>query len=209
MRRLVCLGALVAVACGSSDGNPDGGSGGGNSITGTVHGQALNVQDAIFTITSGTGDPFTDGLVLVAVADRSDLCTLVASTTPPSGTATVLAMAVAKVAFTGLQPLTNGAYVFSADVPTSVGSFWTAAFASGTCTGATQFDPSSAAALNVTQVGTTGGTHLKANFSNLSFGTEGTLSGTVDATYCAALNNPGNDCLGPSAPLRWVPLPEK
>ena len=46
-----------------------------------------------------------------------------------------------------------------------------------------------AGTLNVTQVGNSGGTHLKVTLSNVSFGTD-TLNGNLEASYCAAAVNP-------------------
>src|SRR5262249_40926031 len=206
MKRLIWIGALAAVACGGSNGgNPDGGGGNPNSVSGTVNGQPLNVQDAIFVISSG--DPnIPDGAVVLALTDRANACSLIASTTPPTGQVTILVMVLFNIGFGGIQPITTGPYTFITGVPSTLGAFWRAAFAYGTCSTFTRYDPSSASSFNVTQVGNASGTHLKGNFNTLSFGTAGSMSGTFDASYCAAINNPGNDCLSP-APLRRISLP--
>jgi len=206
MRRLIWIGALAAVACGGSNGgNPDGG-GNPNSVSGTVNGQPLNAQDAIFVISSG--DPtIPDGAVLLALTDRANACSLVSASTPPTGQVTILAFGLINVGLGGIQPITTGPYTFITGVPSTLGAFWRAAFAYGTCTNFNQYDPSSASSFNVTQVGNATGTHLKGNFNTLSFGTAGSLTGTFDASYCAALNNPGNNCLSSPTPLRRILLP--
>jgi hypothetical protein len=195
MKRVICLAVLACAACGSSSGNngsPDAGN--PNSVTGTVGGHTLNAQDAVFTLTSNySGLP--DGVAIVAIADRANLCSLLQSSTEPTGQLNVLGVALLNVGLGTISPLVTGPYTFA--TPNSPGQYYSGFFASGTCATNTMYAPAAgSAAFTVTQVGTTAGTHLKGTFSNISFGTDGSFSGTVDASYCAALNAPGNGCFG-------------
>ena len=198
MKRVICLAVLACAACGSSSGNGGGPDAGNpNTVTGTVGGHTLTAQDAVFTITSSNTGGLPDGVAIVAIADRANLCSLLASATEPTGQLNVLGVALVNVSFTGIQPLVTGPYTLAAGVPQNVGQYYSGFFASGTCATNTQYAPAAgSAAFTVTQVGTTGGTHLKGTFSNISFGTDGSFSGTVDASYCAALNAPSNGCFG-------------
>jgi hypothetical protein len=199
MKRVICLAVLACAACGSSSGNnggPDAGT--GNSVNGTVDGGSLNAQDAVFTFTSNYGGGLPDGVAIVAIADRANLCSLLQSSSEPTGNLNVLGVALVNVSFTGIQPLVTGPYTLAAGVPQNVGQYYSGFFASGTCASNTQYVPAAgSAAFNVTQVGTTSGTHLKGTFSNITFvNASGSFSGTVDASYCAALNAPSNGCFG-------------
>jgi hypothetical protein len=202
MKRVICLAVLACAACGGSNGNgggPDAGP--ANSVTGTVAGHTLNAQDAVFTFTSNYGGSIPDGVAIVAIADRPNLCALLQSSTEPTGNLNVLGVALLNVSFTGIQPLVTGPYTVVAGIPSNVGQYYSGFFASGTCASNTQYAPAAgSAAFNVTQVGTASGTHLKGTFSNISFGTDGSFSGTVDASYCAALNAPANGCFGSGGP---------
>ncbi len=175
MRRWILLG-LVACACGSSNGgnNPAG------SITGTVQGQALDVQDAVFGI---------EGNVVYAyIADRTGLCGLLGGTTLP-GTTKVLELRMANV--TGANSIgdhTVGSYAWldaKSFQGSAAGLYWRGTFVvASTCTSYTYAD-ATAGTLSVTQVGNSSGTHLKATLNSLKFGTD-TLNGSFEATYCAA-----------------------
>jgi hypothetical protein len=210
MKHWILITVAACAACGGSDGNPDGGSTPPNGVSGSVDGGTLNVQDAIFTIASSSALDVPDGTVVVVLGDRANLCSFFESTTLPTGNITALALYLAKFSFTGLEPLTTGSYAFFSlsNPPTNVGSYWSGFFVNGPACDPTEYDPTAGSALSLTQVGTATGTHLKATFSSLTFA-QGTLTnGTIDASYCAALNNPSNACLTtPPAPLRRVPLP--
>ena len=52
MKRIICSQCGVSRACGSSNGGSPDGAAPANSVTGTVDGHTLNVQDAVFTFTS-------------------------------------------------------------------------------------------------------------------------------------------------------------
>jgi hypothetical protein len=198
MKRVICLAVLACAACGSSNGgSPDAGN--PNSVSGTVGGHTLNVQDAVFTFTSNYPGGIPDGVAIVAIVDRPNLCSLLSATTEPTGQLNVLGVALLNVGLGTINPLVTGPYTFA--TPSSPGQYYSGFFASGTCATNTQYAPAAgSAAFTVTQVGTTGGTHLKGTFSNISFGTDGSFSGTVDASYCAALNAPGNGCFGSGGP---------
>jgi hypothetical protein len=187
MKRWIVLGLLVC-ACGSSNGGgSDAGGNPGGSITGTVGGHALDVKDAVFGI-----DPTTK-LVWVYVGDRTGLCNLLGATTLP-GTTTALALVLANVtgvASTGDLTVGNYAWLDLANNPSlpPVGLYWAGTFAvASSCTVSTNTD-ATAGTLNVTQVGNSAGTHLKATLGNLKFGTD-TLSGSFEASFCAAAVNP-------------------
>lgn len=198
MKRWMVLGLLVC-ACGGSSGNnnnpPDSGPGAGSgSFTGTVNGHSLTVRDAVF------GNP-ASGLVAIIASDQTNLCTLLGGTTFPGGTVTVLGVAVvnANVPPSGIVAgtynwfdLQGGGY--------GPGLWWDGAFALPTnCSGGGEAYVPNGGTINITQLGTTTGTHLKATYTNLTFersdggtldgGT--TLNGSVEAVYCAnAVVNP-------------------
>ena len=168
----------------------------------------MNVQDAIFTIASSSTFDIPDGTVLVVLGDRANLCSFFESASLPTGNITALALYLAKFSFTGLEPLTTGSYAFFSltNPPTNVGSYWSGFFINGPACDPTEYDPTAGSALSLTQVGTTTGTHLKATFSSMTF-PQGTLTnGSIDASYCAALNNPANGCLNtPPTPFPGPP----
>ena len=199
MRRVICLAVLACAACGSSSGGggPDGGS--GNSVSGTVEGHSIAAQDAVFTFTSGYPN-LPDGVAIVAIADRPNLCALLQSSSLPTGTLNVMGVALLNVGLGTINTLVTGPYtVIDLTHPPSVpGQYASGFFASGTCTTNTEYlTNTTSAAFNVTQVGTTSGTHMKGTFSSMTFvNASGSFSGTIDASYCAALNAPGNNCIG-------------
>lgn len=213
MKRIVLIVVAACLACGSSSNNPDGGSTPANGVSGSVDGHALNVQDAVFTIASGGSLEVPDGTVVLVLGDRANLCSIFGSTTPPTGDATILALALVNASLSGLQPLAAGPYGFIDlnNPPTTIGSYWGGFLLTGPVCGVpTEYDPTAGSTLNLTQVGTASGTHLKANFSSLTFGTQGSFtSGTIDATYCAALNNSVNPCLGAARTPFPVVLPRQ
>ena len=185
MKRWLVLGLLVC-ACGSSNNNNNNGvDAGSGSITGTVGGQPLAVKDAIFTITQNNA-------VLVLIADRGNLCSLIAGTTLP-GTTTVLLLSLANfVPPSTVNAHVTGDYAFfdlgPGNLPTTAGRYWFGEFdiVDTTCAAtATHF--ATGGTVTVTQTGSTAA-HLKANLTGLQFGTD-TLNGSMEATYCAALAN--------------------
>ena len=198
MKRWMVLG-LLACACGSSDnggGTPDSGSpAGSGSFTGTVNGHSLTVRDAVF------GNP-NSGFVAVIASDRTDLCTLLGGTTFPGGTVTVLGVAVANLTLppTNIVAGTYGWYPLNGGpAPQNPGLYWDGAFALPTdCNGGGEAFVPTGGSINITQLGTTAGTHLKATYTNLTFGLPdggtvdgGPLNGNVEAVYCPnAVANP-------------------
>jgi hypothetical protein len=184
MKHWLVLGLLVC-ACGSNNNNNNNGGGSGpGSITGTVGGQPLAVKDAIFTIENNA--------VLVLVADRENLCSLIAGTTLP-GTTTALLLSLANfVPPSTVNAHVTGDYTFfdlgGGSLPTTAGRYWYGEFdvVDTTCAAtATHFG--TGGTVSVTQTGSTS-THLKVNLTGIQFGTD-TLNGSIEATYCQALSN--------------------
>jgi hypothetical protein len=185
MKRWIVL-CLFACACGSessNNGTPDSGTPhGSGTFTGTVNGHALTVNDAVFGIDPGSK------LVTLVASDQSNLCTLLGGTTFPGGTVTVLGTALLNYSSPPLpSDVVVGDYTWfglTTGIPTA-GKWWDGVFALPTsCTSAVAY-PATSGTIAVTQVGTTTGTHLKATYTNLTFD-GGTLSGNVEAIYCAA-----------------------
>jgi hypothetical protein len=186
MKRWMLLG-LLACACGGSNdggGSPDSGPPHGNgSFTGTVNGHSLTVKDAVF------GDP-SSSLAALIVADQNNLCALLGGTTFPGGTVTVLGAALIN-AMPPPGPVVAGTYNYfnlqGGGAP-SAGLWWDGAFALPTdCEGNGEAWLPTGGTITVTQMGTTTGKTLKATYSSLTFdGGVGGLSGTVEATFCAA-----------------------
>jgi hypothetical protein len=183
MRRWMVLG-LLACACGSDSGSPDGGSGPG-SITGTVGGLPLNVKDAVFSLDNNA--------VTVLVTDRENACALLGGTTLP-GTTTVLIVSLANfVPPVLVNPHVTGNYAYfdlgGGTFPTTAGQYWYGGFETVTasCTVATT-SLATGGTVNVTQTGTTSGTHFKANLNGLKFGSD-TLNGSIEASYCPAVSS--------------------
>ena len=189
MKRWLMLGLLVC-ACGTDNptnpnNNPDGGSPGSGSITGTVGGQPLVVKDAVFA--------FDGNVVIVLVADRANICQLLGSTTLP-GTTTALLMSIANFVPPGtVNPHVTGDYTFfpvsQTNQPGTPGLYWYGEFdVVDTSCSATANTVATGGTVSITQVGSSSGTHLKANLTGVQFGTD-TLNGSFDASYCATLAN--------------------
>lgn len=180
MKRWMVAVGLLACACGSDKG---GGASGPGSISGTVGGQQLNVKDAIFVL--------EDNAVLVLVVDRENICTALSGTSLP-GTTTSLFLSIANfVPPASVNPHVTGDYAFfdlnGGTLPGAAGRYWFGGFESVTASCvATTTTLATAGTVSVTQTGNSTGTHLKANLTNLKFGTD-TLNGNIEATYCAAL----------------------
>jgi len=188
MKRWLVLGLLVC-ACGTDNNNnniPDGGGAGSGSISGTVGGQPLAVKDAVFAI-----DP--SNAVIVLVADRENICSLLAATTLPGAT-TALFFSIANfVPPTTVNPHVTGDYAFfdlnGGSLPSTAGRYWYGEFdlVDASCS-ATANHIATGGTVSVTQTGSTSGTHFKANLTGIQFGAD-TLNGSIDATYCAVLAN--------------------
>jgi hypothetical protein len=172
MKRLAGLMALaVSVGCGSS--NNSGGS------VGSVGGNALTINEAIFAIDS-------ENIMILLASDRTGLCALAQGTTAPTGKTT--AFAVGLVNFNGSTFIVHatGDYTIVTSFPTGAGKYAESEFvAANGCTLSTDTTATSGT-FTIDQVGTnTSGSHATGHF-NLKFGTD-SLNGNVDATYCAAL----------------------
>jgi hypothetical protein len=188
MKRWLVLG-LIACACGSSNGgSPDAGGNPnpGGSLTGTVGGQPLDVEEAVFGI-----DPTTK-LVWVYAADRTGVCALLGGTTLP-GTTTALALVMVNVTGTSTGDYTAGNYAWIDLSSTSglppPGLYWAGSFAVATSCTASTTSTATAGTVSVTQVGNSTGTHLKLNLTNVKFGTD-TLNGSLEASYCTTAAAP-------------------
>ena len=185
MRRWIVLALLCSAGCGSSSGT---GSGPGNA-TGSVAGHDLVVKDAVFAING------SDQL-LVLLADRTDLCGLIASTTPPTGETTALVLAMTQLGLVNgvldAVPPTAGDYSTIAINPTTAGRYFFGGLGVGTGCDVSAPAALSGGTVSVTQMGSNGGGNTQASFT-LHFGSD-TLTGNFNATSCAALLNPGPGC---------------
>jgi hypothetical protein len=186
-RMVVALLALVACGGGSNGGTPDAGPTGPGSMSGTIGGKPLVVKDAIFGIVS-SGQ--AAGAVVVALADRTGLCSAVASSPAPTGSTVSLEFGMANVSATGLLPLDSGSYTFidSSSGLGAPGRYWllgTFQTFDGCDVIPETVVEATGGTVTVTQAGTASGKNLQATFS-MSFGSDG-VSGTLNATYCAAL----------------------
>jgi len=176
--------ALLACACGSSSGNGNDAGFSPGSLTGTG-GMALTVKDAVFGI-----DPLYKDVVVI-IADRTGLCGLLAGTTLPGDT-NGFGLALAR--WTGSAPAdhTTGDYAWidlsTLSASTPPGNYWSGTYetVNSSCAVTASQDTSSGT-VHVSQVGTTSGTHLKLTINSAAFGSSGTLSGNIEATYCAAV----------------------
>ena len=186
MKRWMLL-CLLVCACGGSNngggGGPDSGPPhGSGSFTGSVNGHALTVKDAVF------GDP-SSSLIAIIAADQNNLCTLLGGDTFPGGTVTVLGVAIVN-ARVPASPVVEGTYNWIDLQGGTLGPalWWDGAFALPTdCSGGGERWSPNGGTVTVTQMGNTTGKTLKATYSNLTFdGGTGSLSGTVEATFCAA-----------------------
>jgi hypothetical protein len=198
MRCWIGIPLLCAVACGSTSG----GAVGSGSATGSVAGSGLTVHDAVFAVSS------ENQLVIIA-SDRTDLCRLLASTTPPTGETTALVLALAQLGLVnggGLLesvPPTAGDYGMLSHTPMLAGRYFFGGFGVGTGCSVSVPGTLTDGMVHVAQVGSSSGTATQATFQ-LQFGAD-TLGGEVNAAYCAAVLQPGAGChigASRSAPLR-------
>jgi hypothetical protein len=187
MKRWLLLGLLVC-ACGSSNdsnNNDAGGSSASGSITGTVGGQPLAVKDAVFAIDNNA--------VLILVADRANVCSLIAGTTLPGSTTALLISLANFVPPSTLNPPITGNYAFfdlgGGSAPATAGQYWYGEFdvVDTSCAAAASYR-ATGGTLTITQIGDTSGTHFKANLTSFQFGTD-TLNGNIEASYCPALTS--------------------
>jgi hypothetical protein len=172
MKRLAGMMALaLSVGCGSSDNS-------GGSV-GSVGGNALTINDAIFAIDS-------DNIMVLVASDRTGLCSLAQGTTAPTGKTTAFGVGLVNFNGSNLIAHVTGDYTITTSIPTGAGKYAESEFvAANGCTISTDtFATSGTFTLN--QVGTnSSGSHATGHFS-LKFGAD-SLNGNVDATYCAAL----------------------
>jgi hypothetical protein len=176
------LGALVGVlalvaSCGSSN------NGGNNGPVGSVVGNSLTINDAIYAL-----DTRLNFLFLLA-SDRTGLCALYTDSNPPTGKSTVLIGGLIDFDGQNLIPPAAGTYNWvSAQNPptTAAGKYLFSQFlvANG-CTTTTQVDATGGTVTLGAVGANTAGSHTTGSF-NLKFGAD-SLAGNVDATYCAAL----------------------
>jgi hypothetical protein len=189
MKRIVLMWVAACVACGSSDGGSDAGTtGGSGTATGTVNGHSLNVKDAVFAADTSLG------ITTLALADRTDVCTLLKSSTPPTGATTALVLGLANLGPASI-PVGLGTGTYNWNDLNSLpppGLYWAGSFGVGTGCTLTNTTDATGGTVTITQVGNTTGTHLKGSY-NGTFGSD-TLSGTFDAVYCDAVVNPGAGC---------------
>lgn len=175
-RFILALLWVLTAACGGDNG------GGGGASLGSVGGNSLTVQEAIFAIDQ-------DILILLA-GDRTGLCDIYSGQSTPSGRYVLLATTfIATNDGTNTAPVVAGDYTVVAG-PGSInaaGKYNITSFnvANG-CTVSSSTDATSGT-FTLTQPGTnSSGSHTTGSLNNVKFGTD-TLNGAVDATYCAAL----------------------
>ena len=178
MKRLgaVLAGLAVLASCGSSNNN-----GGNNGPVGSVGGNALTINDAIYAVDS-------QNFLFLVASDRSGLCSLYTSTTAPTGKSTVLIGGLVNFDGQGIVAPVVGTYNWfsTQSIPTTAGKYVLSQFivANG-CTTTSQVD-ATGGTFTLNTLGTnTSGSHTTGSFS-LKFGAD-SLNGNVDATYCAAL----------------------
>jgi hypothetical protein len=182
MKRLAGLVAVaLSIGCGSS--NNSGGS------VGSVGGNALTINDAIFAIDD-------HNVLYVAASDRSGLCTLLSGGTAPTGKTTALLVGLFNLGATGTSiPLVTGDYSVINSLPSTAGKYGFGAFvvANG-CTISSEPSATSGT-FTVQQLGTnSSGQHTTGHF-DLNFSSD-KLSGNVDATYCEAFLTTTSDVPG-------------
>jgi hypothetical protein len=162
---------VVTLGCGSDSGDS----------LGSVGGNSLSVNDAIFAVDQ-------DFLILLA-GDRSGLCDIYGGSSTPSGKYVLLATTFINTNDgVSTTPVVAGDYAVVAGPGsiTGAGKYNITSFnvADG-CTVNSSTDATSGT-FALQQVGTnTSGSHTTGNV-NLKFGGD-SLSGSVNATYCAAL----------------------
>ncbi len=206
LKRWMALG-LLACACGSSTSTPtpDAGRAGSGTIDGGVNGNPLAVKDAVFGITPGSLN------VNVVAGNQPGLCNLLTGSTVPTPV-TVFGFGLLNLA-TATAPVAvdvgvyNYVDLFHLPPLTSPGAgrWWDGAFAVATnCTPTGTF--ATGGTINVTQVGS-GTTDLKVTLNNITFPDGGTLSGSVTAVYCSALQTQTPPCGGISL-LARMPVTE-
>ena len=184
MKRLgAVLGVLaLAVSCGSSNNG-----GNNNGPVGSVGGNSLTINDAIYALDS-------ENVLFLVASDRSGLCSLYTSATPPTGKSTVLIGGIVNFDGQAVAAPVAGTYNWFSpqSPPTTAGKYVLSEFivADG-CTTTSQVD-ATAGTFNLNALGAnTSGSHTTGSFS-LKFGAD-SLSGNVDATYCAALLSNGQN----------------
>jgi len=200
LKRWMALG-LLACGCGSSSSNPTPDAGptlGSGTLTGTT-GQTLKVKDAVFGIM-----PFVDG-VNVVVGDRTDLCSLLGlpKDSPIPGLTTVFGFGLLSVTSNSYLPVATGStpyfplhLIAQGGAQPTPGQWWDGAFAVATdCSPTGTY--ATGGTVNVTQVGSAT-THLKVTLDGITFPDGGTLAGSVEAVYCAALQSQKPSCGGAS-----------
>ena len=175
MKRFIAgLLLVVTAACGSD-------SGGGNSL-GSVGGNSLTVNEAIFAVDQ-------DILILLA-GDRTGICDIYGGSSTPSGRYVVLATTFINTndgmntapGVAGDYTVVAGPGSISAAGKYNITSFNVA----NGCTVSSSTDATSGT-FTLQQVGTnSSGSHTSGNLNNMKFGAD-TLNGAVNATYCAAL----------------------
>ena len=178
MKRLGALlaGLALLASCGSSNNGSN-----NNGPVGSVGGNALTINDAIYALDS-------DNFLFLVASDRSGLCSLYTSSTPPTGKSTVLIGGF--VNFNGqalVAPVTGTYNWFSTQaVPTVAGKYVLGEFivADG-CNTTSQVNATGGTFTLNTLGPNTSGSHTTGSFS-LTFVAD-SLNGNVDATYCAAL----------------------
>jgi hypothetical protein len=178
MKRLVGAVAVLALvaSCGSSN------NGGNNGPVGSVAGNSLTINDAIYAL-----DTRLNFLFLLA-SDRTGLCALFSDSNPPTGKSTVLIGGL--VDFDGQSVITPVAgtynWVSTQNPPTAAGKYAFSEFqvANG-CTPTTQVEATGGTVTLGAVGANTAGSHTTGSFS-LKFGAD-SLAGNLDATYCAAL----------------------
>ena len=178
MKRLgaVLAGLAVLASCGSSNNN-----GGNNGSVGSVGGNALTINDAIYAVDS-------QNFLFIVASDRSGLCSLYTSTTAPTGKSTVLVGGFVNFDGQNVAAPAAGTYNWfsTQSVPTAAGKYVLGDFivANG-CTTTTEVAATGGTFTLNAVGGNTSGSHTTGSM-NLKFGTD-SLSGNIDATYCAAL----------------------
>ena len=206
LKRWMALG-LLACACGSSTSNPtpDAGRSGSGTLDGGVNGNPLAVKDAVFGITPGSLN------VNVVAGNQPGLCNLLTGSSVPTPV-TVFGFGLLNLA-TPTAPVAVDVGVYSyVDLfhlppltSPGAGRWWDGAFAVATnCTPTGTF--ATGGTINVTQVGS-GNTDLKVTLNNITFPDGGTLSGSVTAVYCSALQSQNPPCGGISL-LARMPVTE-
>jgi hypothetical protein len=206
MKRWMVLGLAMWAGCGSdsnnNNNNNDAGSNGPGTFNGTVRGKGLSVKDAVFGIINDGSS--ASNSVIVILADRASLCAAISANPAPTGATTGFGFGLANVGLLGVTPLATGTYTFASSPTLGAGKV-SVAVTYETLQGCTVDTNSkvfgTGGSVTVTQVGNAGGTNLHATYS-MQFNSD-SVSGSVNATYCAALSTTTPPC----AFLRTPPSP--